>query len=164
MIRTGHHPICPKGRAIDVVVAICASRLGKLRMIQNVEVLHPELEIDAFRDGCCLGECQIKVSLVRSAQVVPWCTIGALRGIVYGIEEREAGIDATRATVIRKADVGKTIGIKVKVAGDRSRRDQTIPTGVATVVDDVDGRLLPRIQVPDRSNQSGVGKKWVSGA
>jgi hypothetical protein len=55
MIRTRHHPICSEGRAIDVVVAIWAGRLGKLRMIQNVEVLHPEFEIDAFRDGCCVA-------------------------------------------------------------------------------------------------------------
>ena len=67
MIRTGHQPDLSEGRAIDVVVAICAGRLGKLWMIQNVEVLHPELEIDAFRDGCCLGECQIKLRRCRTS-------------------------------------------------------------------------------------------------
>jgi hypothetical protein len=38
-------------------------------MIQNVEVLHPELEIDAFRDGCCLGECQIKAEAMPDVAV-----------------------------------------------------------------------------------------------
>src|ERR1039457_6675590 len=57
----------PEVRTVDVRRSVNDRGLRELRMVQSIEILHPELQTDALCDGRGLGQRDVYVQQVRSA-------------------------------------------------------------------------------------------------
>ena len=152
-------------RTFDVCRTVKDGRLSKLGMIQSVEEFGAKLHLEALRYGSGLGERNVEIGQGRTAEHISVQAVGSVGRVIHRIELRETGIGSASALKVRsvlEGHVGKAIGIKDKVAGDRLGRDLAAARGVGAVGDFIDCAHLPGVVRSDRLNHRGVRKDRIA--
>ena len=94
--------------------------------------------------------------------------VGSVGGVIHRIQLQETGIGSAsrlKVRIVLQGHVGKAIGIKDKVAGDRLSGDLAAARdGVGAVGDFINGADLPRVERSDRGNNRGVRKDRIARA
>src|SRR3984957_5852517 len=146
-----------EGWAVNVRSTVKEGWLGELRMIQNIEEFGAKLQLDPLRDRRGFGQRDVEVGSCRTAQQIAGDAIGPVGGVVNGIKLREARIrePAVKIRIVFERHVGKTVGVKDEVAGNRGCSDLANRARRICAVGDLINR--PLVSGIERSDRCDLG-------
>ena len=142
--------------------------MGELGMIQSIEELGAKLHFEPLRDRGGFGQRDVEIGKSWTTQHIAAQSVGSVGRVMHRIKLREAGIgkaSVLKVGIVLEWHVGKTIGVKDKVASDRVCADlANRACGVGAVGDLLNCANLAGIKRPYGRNHRGARKTRIARA